>query len=93
MHIAHRFIDALVPHHACNPLRVMSQLNRDIERRQDKRPQLSNLRESGSLEERAKCVIGLPRLDVGDPIKGIDWEGTVTSPVPTSTRRRYSSAC
>jgi len=59
---------------------VMSQLNRQIESRQDKRPQLSDLRESGSLEERAKCVIGLYRGAVyGKPVKGIDfdsdWEG------------------
>jgi replicative DNA helicase len=54
---------------------VMSQLNRDIERRQDKRPQLADLRESGSLEERAKCVVGLYRGSMyGDPIKGIDWD-------------------
>lgn len=54
---------------------VMSQLNREVEKRQDKRPQLSDLRESGSLEERSKCVIGLYRGSVyGLPIKGIDWD-------------------
>lgn len=54
---------------------VMSQLNRQIESRPDKRPQLSDLRESGSLEERAKCVIGLYRGAVyGAPVKGIDWD-------------------
>jgi replicative DNA helicase len=53
---------------------VMSQLNRKIEERQDKRPQLSDLRESGSLEERAKCVLGIYRGSYyGAPIKGIDW--------------------
>lgn len=53
---------------------VMSQLNRGVEARQDKRPQLADLRESGSLEERSKCVIGLYRgAYYGEPIKGIDW--------------------
>jgi replicative DNA helicase len=64
---------------------VMSQLNREIEKRQDKRPQLSDLRESGSLEERAKCVIGLYRgAYYGKPIKGIDyhpdWDGHRSPP-------------
>lgn len=54
---------------------VLSQLNRQLESRQDKRPQLSDLRESGSLEERAKCVVALYRGSVyGDPTKGIDWD-------------------
>lgn len=56
---------------------VMSQLNRQLESRQDKRPLLSDLRESGSLEERAKCVVGMYRGSVyGDPIKGVDWDPT-----------------
>jgi replicative DNA helicase len=54
---------------------VMSQLNRQLEQRVDKRPQLSDLRESGSLEERAKCVVGLYRgSEYGSPVKGIDWD-------------------
>lgn len=53
---------------------VMSQLNRDVEKRQDKRPLLSDLRESGSLEERSKCVLGVYRgAAYGPPVKGIDW--------------------
>jgi replicative DNA helicase len=64
---------------------VMSQLNRGLEQRNDKRPQLSDLRESGSLEERAKCVIGLYRGSYyGAPTKGIDydpsWEGHAHEP-------------
>jgi len=53
---------------------VMSQLNRQLEQRDDKRPQLSDLRESGSLEERSKCVVGVYRGSVyGDPQRGIDY--------------------
>jgi replicative DNA helicase len=53
---------------------VMSQLNRELEKREDKRPQLSDLRESGSLEERAKCVVGVYRGSVyGGPRKGVDY--------------------
>lgn len=64
---------------------VMSQLNRSLESRPDKRPQLSDLRESGSLEERAKCVIGLYRGSVyGDPVEGIDWD-----PKSSRLERRY----
>jgi replicative DNA helicase len=54
---------------------VMSQLNRELEKRTDKRPQLSDLRESGSLEERAKCVVGVYRGSVyGKPQKNVDWD-------------------
>jgi replicative DNA helicase len=55
---------------------VMSQLNREIEKRTDKRPQLADLRESGSLEERSKCVVGVYRGSAyGErPKKGIDYQ-------------------
>jgi replicative DNA helicase len=54
---------------------VMSQLNRELEKREDKRPQLSDLRESGSLEERAKCVVGVYRGSVyyPDAKRNIDY--------------------
>lgn len=54
---------------------VGTQLNRKVEERPDKRPLLSDLRESGSLEERAKCVVGIYRGVVyGEPKKGVDYQ-------------------
>jgi replicative DNA helicase len=55
---------------------VMSQLNREIEKRDDKRPMLSDLRESGSLEERSKCVVGVYRGSVYElpPKRGVDYD-------------------
>jgi replicative DNA helicase len=53
---------------------VMSQLNRELEKREDKRPQMSDLRESGSLEERAKCIVGVYRGSAYKlpPSRGVD---------------------
>lgn len=54
---------------------VMSQLNRELEKREDKRPQLADLRESGSLEERSKCVVGVYRGSVyGKAKPEIDYD-------------------
>lgn len=49
------------------PVIAAAQLNRESEKRTDKRPQLSDLRESGSIEADADIVILLHRPDYHEP--------------------------
>jgi replicative DNA helicase len=70
------------------PLIAVSQLSRLVERREDKRPMLSDLRESGSIEAEADVVMFIYRRGYYDRKELIDAEDVVGLDAATGRPKR-----
>ena len=78
------------------PILALSQLSRGVESRQDKRPVLSDIRESGSIEQDADIVAFLYRDDYyrdgGDDTEEIPGEAQETGPIEVIIEKNRSGA-
>lgn len=59
------------------PVIALAQLNREIEKRPDKTPKLSDIRESGAIEQHSSVIVFLDRPGQWDPDKYEDYEAVL----------------
>jgi replicative DNA helicase len=71
---------SLLSHELGVPVLLLSQLNRELEKRDDKRPRPSDLRDSGSIEQDADAVIFIYRDELYNA--NSRWKGTAEILVP-----------